>query len=148
MVKTMSKYLKNIILVFLCMCIVSFTACNTENEFHSEDVTWKFSHIQSNTDGEIVYCSEENASQYSNAKLLDLSCTIKKGIITITENTTSQSWDIAYSINNSLGESIIYDVSIDSISGNAAAGKTTYSDGSFEYTFIISLNGYSLYFTD
>lgn len=144
----MNKHIKKITLILLCVCIGAFSACSTGTKMNIEEHTWDFSHIQGNKNGEIIYCSDKNTSLYADAEILDLSCTAESGIITITDNANAKSWKINYSVNNTLGESTIYDISVDGISGNASVSKTTYDDGSFEYTFIISIDGYAIYFTD
>ncbi|MBQ8209168.1 MAG: hypothetical protein IJZ35_01100 [Clostridia bacterium] len=140
--------MKKSLIVLICICLTALCGCSAENEFTAENHSWKFAYVQSGESGDILYASEESQSVYDGEKVIDLSCTAENGIITITNDSTGEAWKIAYTVNNTLGESTVYDITYNGISGNAAVGKTTYLDESFEYTFVIVIDGYSLCFTD
>lgn len=66
--------------------------------------------------------------------------------IIIKDNSSSQTWSLNYSDMDSSPEAVSY--KINDNNGNAVVGKTTYHDNSFEYTLIISVDNYVMYFLD
>ena len=137
----MSCCLLLIFSVFLC-------ACGGTNGLSVENHVWKFSRIQDSSDGVIIGCPEDTKGRYESARVSDLGCEASDGILTITNHDTQEQWELTYRVNNATPESTIYDIAIAGQIGYAALGITTYSGGGSEYTLILSIQGYSVYFTE
>lgn len=137
----MSGCLLLMLSVFLC-------ACGGTKGLSVENHVWKFSHVQGGADGTIIACPEETKDLYESARVLNLGCEAGDGVLTITNHDTQEQWKLTYRVNNTALESTIYDIAISGQSGHAALGVTKYADGSSEYTLILSIQGYSVYFTE
>lgn len=72
------------------------------------------------------------------------------GVILISNNDTMETWQLNYALSSKEPECYIYDVTYNSetekVSGNAVCGITEKYNDSDEYTLIISIGGYSIYF--
>lgn len=68
----------------------------------------------------------------------------------ITDNEST--WEISYDAIEKDAKSIIYDIVYQNeektVEGNAVSSITEYEDGTYEYTLVISIDGYTLYFID
>lgn len=132
------------ILFALIICLMS-GGCASANELAIENHNWQISRVQLAKTAEIIYCSADESSLHQNAEIIDLSCTASNGKIIIKDNSSSQTWSLDYIEKSADPESVIYEINGN---GNAVVGKTTYHDNSFEYTLIISVDNYVLYFSD
>lgn len=133
----------------LIVCIIlSFCACNINEQMNLEYYDWKLSVIQSSETGDVLYCSEEMKEEHSNAEVLSLSCSIDEEYIMLSDD--DNKWNIKYTEIEKNVESVIYEVEYDEINhvyvGNAVFSITRYSDGSTEHTLNISLGEYALQF--
>ncbi len=109
------------------------------------DHAWKFSHIQSPS-GKIIYTAKENAALYDGTEVLDLSLTAEKDALVL--HSGESAWTIAYKRTERMPKSTTYVLTLGEQSGNAVLGKTTYHDGTEEYTLILSLGGYNVTFVN
>lgn len=123
----------------------SLTACQTE-EYVVENHDWQFKFAQSSETGEVIFCSEEFAEGFPDAKIMEMTAKAENGKLIATDGENEMIF--TYTIEKAvLGESTIYDIADENgIKGNASVGKTTYADGSAEYTLIISFEGRAFYF--
>ena len=145
----MKKYKITVAVIMLAVVIAvaaSLTACRTE-EYVVENHDWQFKFAQSSETGEVIFCSEEFAEGFPDAKIMEMTAKAENGklIATDGENEIIPVW---YTVEKAVpGESTIYDIADENgIKGNASVGKTTYADGSAEYTLIISFEGRAFYF--
>lgn len=145
----MKKYKITVAVIMLAVVIAvaaSLTACRTE-EYVVENHDWQFKFAQSSETGEVIFCSEEFAEGFPDAKIMEMTAKAENGklIATDGENEIILVW---YTVEKAVpGESTIYDIADENgIKGNASVGKTTYADGSAEYTLIISFEGRAFYF--
>lgn len=145
----MKKYKITVAVIMLAVVIAvaaSLTACRTE-EYVVENHDWQFKFAQSSETGEVIFCSEEFAEGFPDAKIMEMTAKAENGklIATDGENEIIMVW---YTVEKAVpGESTIYDIADENgIKGNASVGKTTYADGSAEYTLIISFEGRAFYF--
>lgn len=145
----MKKYKITVAVIMLAVVIAvaaSLTACRTE-EYVVENHDWQFKFAQSSETGEVIFCSEEFAEGFPDAKIMEMTAKAENGklIATDGENEIILVW---YTVEKAVpGESTIYDIADENgIKGNASVGKTTYVDGSDEYTLIISFEGRAFYF--
>lgn len=140
----MRKIRYPIALSIIVMVALVVTSCGA-SLITIEHRTWSFSHIQ-NDKGEIVYCSDSAKAQYSfdDADIISLSCNIGNNTITLADE--RDSWSISYSIDGESDGSTLYDIESNGTKGYATVGKTVRENGNDEYTMILVLDGYSLYF--
>lgn len=145
----MKKYKITVAVIMLAVVIAvaaNLTACRTE-EYVVENHDWQFKFAQSSETGEVIFCSEEFAEGFPDAKIMEMTAKAENGklIATDGENEIILVW---YTVEKAVpGESTIYDIAdANGIKGNASVGKTTYADGSAEYTLIISFEGRAFYF--
>lgn len=111
-----------------------------------ENHDWTFFNIQSGADGSIIACSDEKASIYDSAEIMNLDCEAENGVLRVINRDSDEKWELPYSVNTVKPEDSIYDISNGDKSGFASVGVTKYQDGKSEYTLIISIDGYNLYF--
>lgn len=123
----------------------SLTACRTE-EYVVENHDWQFKFAQSSETGEVIFCSEEFAEGFPDAKIMEMTAKAENGKLIATDGENEMVF--TYAVEKAVpGESTIYDIADENgIKGNASVGKTTYADGSAEYTLIISFEGRAFYF--
>lgn len=123
----------------------SLTACRTE-EYVVENHDWQFKFAQSSETGEVIFCSEEFAEGFPDAKIMEMTAKAENGKLIATDGENEMIF--TYTVEKAVpGESTIYDIADENgIKGNASVGKTTYADGSAEYTLIISFEGRAFYF--
>lgn len=123
----------------------SLTACQTE-EYVVENHDWQFKFAQSSETGEVIFCSEEFAEGFPDAKIMEMTAKAENGKLIATDGENEMVF--TYAVEKAVpGESTIYDIADENgIKGNASVGKTTYADGSAEYTLIISFEGRAFYF--
>lgn len=133
------------VLFALIMCLMS-GGCASANELAIENHNWQIARVQFAESAEIIYCSADEANLHQDAEIIDLSCTAENGVLIITNNPDGQTWTLNYSDMDSAPEAVSY--KINDNNGNAVVGKTTYHDNSFEYTLIISVDNYVMYFSD
>lgn len=123
----------------------SLTACQTE-EYVVENHDWQFKFAQSSETGEVIFCSEEFAEGFPDAKIMEMTAKAENGKLIATDGENEMVF--TYTVEKAVsGESTIYNIADENgIKGNASVGKTTYADGSAEYTLIISFEGRAFYF--
>ena len=123
----------------------SLTACQTE-EYVVENHDWQFKFAQSSETGEVIFCSEEFAEGFPDAKIMEMTAKAENGKLIATDGENEMVF--TYAVEKAVpGESTIYNIADENgIKGNASVGKTTYADGSAEYTLIISFEGRAFYF--
>ena len=142
----------------VCICLLFTLAtmlCGCDNkktDLSIDNHKWNFSHIQSNNNGEIIACSDENKYIHENAKILDIWCSIKDGVILISNNETQETWKFNYTLNEEDATSYIYDISYfegdEKKTGNAVVSTTLETNENNEYTLILTIDGYSIYFSE
>lgn len=147
--------MKKVISVLLILILV-LSGCSQTKNVPVEDFDWKFSRIALTESGEVVFCSEDNKLKFEDAKVSDFDFSADKGIITITNAETSESWTLEYQENKTVPttntEGSVYDVYYNSeeknLKGYATTAIAAKSDVSFDYYLIITIGGYDLYFID
>ena len=144
----MKKYKIAVAVIMLAVVIAvaaSLTACRTE-EYVVENHDWQFKFAQSSETGEVIFCSEEFEEGFPDAKIMEMTAKAENGKLIATDGENEMVF--TYAVEKAVpGESTIYDIADENgIKGNASVGKTTYVDGSDEYTLIISFEGRAFYF--
>ena len=144
----MKKYKIAVAVIMLAVVMsvaASLTACQTE-EYVVENHDWQFKFAQSSETGEVIFCSEEFAEGFPDAKIMEITAKAGNGKLIATDGENEMVF--TYAVEKAVpGESTIYDIADENgIKGNASVGKTTYADGSAEYTLIISFEGRAFYF--
>ncbi len=147
--------MKKVISVLLILIFV-LSGCSQTKNVPVEKFDWEFSRIAVTKTGEVVFCSEYNKPKFENAKVSDFDLSADKGIITITNAETSESWTLEYEENKTAQttntEGSIYNVFYNSedknLKGYATTAIAAKNDVSFDYYLIITIGGYDLYFID
>ena len=142
--------LKIFSLLLACVMLLSFSGCSSKKT-KIEDHDWKFSMVQNREDGQVIYCSDDNKELYDGAEVLDIWCSIDDGIMLVSNNDTQETWLFTYSLTNKEQEAYIYDVlysSDEEITGIATVGITTKQNETDEYTLIVTIDEFTLYFTE
>ena len=104
--------------------------------------------VQAGEDGAVVACSAEQQVSYDAAEVIELSCEAQDGLLTLSRADTGENLTLAYQTYNENAESAIYSLWTDEQNGLAMVGVTTYQGGKSEYTLIVVLGDYTLYFTE
>lgn len=144
----MKKYKITVAVITLAVILTvaaSLTACQTE-EYVVENHDWQFKFAQSSETGEVIFCSEEFAEGFPDAEIMEMTAKAENGKLIATDGENEMVF--TYTVEKAVsGESTIYNIADENgIKGNASVGKTTYADGSGEYTLIISFAGRAFYF--
>lgn len=144
----MKKYKIAVAVIMLAVVIAvaaSLAACQTE-EYVVENHDWQFKFAQSSETGEVIFCSEEFAEGFPDAKIMEMTAKAENCKLIATDGENEMVF--TYAVEKAVpGESTIYNIADENgIKGNASVGKTTYADGSAEYTLIISFEGRAFYF--
>ncbi len=144
------KVRKRTIILFLIFVVtllagIALVACNAE-EMTVEGHDWQFRFVQSSETGDVLFCSEELAEGFPEAGIIEMTAKAENGELTATDGENVMIF--TYTVEKAVpGESTIYNLADENgIKGYATVGKTTYADGSAEYTFIITFEGRSFYF--
>lgn len=136
------------ILVSMILACALFACGNAENTYDITAHDWNISVIQSNTNGDIVFCSEDVKKEYPTAEVTSLTC--EAGAASIILSDGKDTWELKYKIIKTTPESILYEIIYgeagSEVVGNAVSSVTKYADNISEYTFIISIGEYSLHF--
>lgn len=148
----MKKSIKTVAICLTLLSLIMLCGCSSGNENLSIDNhTWEFNIVQ-NSKGEIIYCNSKNQDLYEDAKVLDIWNSIKDGVILISNNDTQETFYMNYETNQINSENYIYDIEYtddnETIDGSAVVGITTKENENDEYTLIISIDGYSIYFNE
>lgn len=140
---------KTIGIIVSIILACGLVACgNTNNEYDITAHDWSISIVQSNTNGDIVFCSEDVKEEYLTAEVTALTCEVGDASIILSDE--KETWELKYEIVKTTPESILYEVIYgeagSEVVGNAVSSVTKYADDTSEYTFIISIGEHSLYF--
>ena len=141
--------------VFLCLllsCIMLCSCSSQQNDYSIENHEWEFYIVQSMGSGETIYCSEQQHQFNEDAEVIDIWNTMEDNKIIISNNETQESWTLDYTLKEKDETNTIYEITYksdgDTINGLATVSTTTREDGNDEYTLIISINNYAIYFTE
>lgn len=144
------------IILLACTACAVTAVCFLSNplsaDFDIEDRGWNFTIIQSQENGEVIYCSENEKEFYPEAEVISLSLSTEDDnrlVLLAISGAERKNAVIEYSINRRTRGGNIYDLTRDDgATGYASVGKTEYYGGESEYTLIITIGGYSLYFDE
>ncbi len=141
--KPVKKYF--IILTLLLL----LTACKKNDIPEIDEYTWQMTSIQScEANGSVIAYGEEwsAGTVKDGAVELDIDCSARDGILTLTDHTNSKTYTGSYTISRENPDGAIYNVTLNGQEGVAVTGMTTYSDDTEEATFIINLGEYTINF--
>ena len=130
------------------MITAVLSGCGQNSNMRMENHTWSFQYVQSEDDGSIVVCSDQKAEIYPSAEIMSLACTAEGGKLTVTNSSTQETYCFDYTVNTDKPESVIYNISSANGNGFASVGMTKYDDGKSEYTLIVKIGGYAIYFAE
>lgn len=141
--------MKKIGLLAILTLVVAFalSGCSSKDTIKIESNTWTMTTIQSgNADGQVVAYGADGSSTLETSVLVQLECKAEKGVLTLTDSTKNQTYTGSYKVIDTNPDSVIYDVEIGNIKGNAVSALTTYSNEKSKPTLIITLGDYALNF--
>lgn len=156
----MVKFSTKVIAVILSLStLILLCSCGQSREFAIEKHNWTFKYAQ-NSDGEVVYCNAENKDLYKDAKVVDLRNSAKGGVFMISDNDTQKTFAFHYELREEDETSLVYDTVYvlkkhvtdeqapdwEAKGCLATVSKTTDENGNGEYSLVISVEGYSIYF--
>ena len=125
------------ILVFVSIWVLFvISGCGNKEtrDFHIENHTWIFSEV----------AGSENA-------VSDLECAAVDEILTI-KSANGDKWELKYKISGKDTNSLIYELEYvdgtEAKKGMAVSSITEYAKGKYEYTLVIDMDGYAIYFYD
>jgi len=132
--------IKKVQCVFLAAVLLFISGCGLTVK--PEGAVWKMSVIL-NSEGNPVYCSEENKEIYPEAEISNVVCVAEKGVMNFLFDMgggTTLRYDRRgngiYTVYGEKGE------------GYMTADFTKYADGTKEKTLVMSVDGYAAYFTE
>lgn len=132
--------------LLMIMIIAVLSGCGQNSSMRIENHTWSFRYVQSEDDGAIVACSDQKTDIYPSAEIISLACAAEDGKLTVTNGSTQETYFFDYTVNTDKPESVIYNISSVNGNGFASVGMTEYHDGKSEYTLIVKIGGYAIYF--
>ncbi|MCD7843234.1 MAG: hypothetical protein LUG17_01235 [Clostridiales bacterium] len=138
---------------FLCplltiAILLSLAACGSSNQTTIDQYEWTLNTIQSDSDGgEVVACAADFLDLYPDAAEVDISCAASEGTVVLTDHASGQVYGGTYAESTDTGDSLLYTVKFDDNTGNATSALTKYADGGSAPTLVLSIDGYTMYFT-
>ncbi|MBR3781270.1 MAG: hypothetical protein IKK63_08735 [Clostridia bacterium] len=147
--------MKKIISLLLILVFV-LSGCNAAKKVRIDEYNWTFSRITSTETDKVIFTSEKNSSRYTEAKIINIKCTVSGDEITISDPASKESWKIQYTENKEAktnnADGLIYDLTYsaeeNSIKGFATTGIANMNDVDEDYYLILTIGGYELYFMD
>ncbi len=140
---------KRFLYTFLSLVILlSLVACGGASLTAIDQYEWTLNTVQSDGDGgEVVACAADYLDSYPDAAEVDFSCTASEGTFVLTDHASGQVYSGAYAEGTATGDSLLYTVQFDDSTGNATSALTKYADGGSAPTLVLSIDGYTMYFT-
>ena len=139
----MKKYFLILPLLFL------LTSCGESNIPEIDTYTWEMTSVQSGEDnGKVIAYGKRwfDTAVLDDAAELDMNCTAKDGMFTLTDLSNQNTYNGTYTLRSSNSDGSIYDVVLDGKEGIAVTGVTTYSDDTSDLTLIINLGDCTINF--
>ena len=144
---------KAILLGFISILMLfAISGCGSKNDFDFliENHNWQFSNMVDSEKGTITACCGEMAEVYPEAEVLNLTCKASTNVMTIRDAATGNGKEISYSgvgkDTNSLTYKLVLQDGDETIEGMAVSSVTEYAKGEYEYTLVVDIDGYALYF--
>lgn len=144
MKKLISILLASVLMIaILCGCDADTAALTIE------DHEWTFTVMQDGS-GDIIACSADKQEQNKDAIIAEFTVETNDDTLILSDAATDESFNFEYTLEIENSDSTIYSISNtdNDAHGMATVGITDYDDGGSEYTLIISLSGYSIYFVE
>ena len=138
--------------VMICLMLSMISGCGNKNDydFLIENHNWQFSSMVDSEHGTIAACSEEMAEVNPEAEVRDIVCMANSNVLAIRDAETGNGKEISYSgiakDTNSLTYKLVMQDGNETIEGMAVSGITEYAKGEYEYTLVVDIGGYALYF--
>ena len=129
--------------------LLLLTACGKSDIPEIDEYIWQMTSIQSSeaNGGVIAYDEEWSADAVEDGAVeLDMDCSAKNGILTLTDHTNEVTYTGSYVVSRKNPDGAIYNVTLNGQEGVAVTGMTTYSNETKEATFIINLGEYTINF--
>lgn len=138
--------------VMICLMLSMISGCGNKNDydFLIENHNWQFSTMVDSEHGTIAACSEEMAEVNPETEVKDLVCKANSNVLVIRDAKTGNGKEISYSgiakDTNSLTYKLVMQDGNETIEGMAVSSITEYAKGEYEYTLVVDIDGYALYF--
>ena len=140
----------SVITVFMLL-VISGCGSKDTRDFNIENHSWVFSNMVSSENGEIVSCGETVSEQYPDVPVITMTCNAVDGILSV-ETADGERLDFSYQMTgkdtNSLIYELVYQKSDEAVKGMAVSSMTEYAKGKYEYTLVVDIDGYAVYFYD
>ena len=144
---------KLISFVLILVSVLGLVGCgiNGKETLHIEFCEWKMRAVMSNDaeladDDALVVAVGVPDELYPDAKVVDMTLTADHGEITLVDATNNKTYTGTYEIKEETSKEILYEITLDGITGYAALSPTDYYDGTQIPTLPINLGEYSVYF--
>ena len=135
----------------MMLMVISGSGKKYTYDFSVENHEWVFSNALDSEAGVVIGCSEAEKENYPEAEVMDLTCEASDYVMVLGDG-NGNSYEVSYRLKTKNLNAKIYDLVYENdegkISGTALSSVTEYYRGKFEYTMIIDLGGYALYFTE
>lgn len=140
------------VVVFLILITVAGCGRKYTYDFNVENHAWVFSNVLDSEAGVVIGCSEAEKETYPEVEVMDLTCEASDYVMALGDG-EGNSYEVTYRLKTKNLNARIYDLVYenedgDKIAGTALSSVTEYYRGKYEYTMIIDLGGYALYFTE
>lgn len=141
------KKIKSLAVLFVVLTIVvsCFVGCGAGEKVKITDHEWQLSTAQ-NENGDVIARSQEYSEVYTEAEIKNVILTADENGFTIKDLDMGESYSGEYKVENTQGEGVIYEITINGKTGNAGCAPTTYKDGAKSDTLTMAIDGYSLTF--
>ena len=146
----MKKTITSILIFFIAIFTFSLTSCGENEKLLIENHQWNFNIAQSKeNNGAIIACAADKQALYENAEVISLNCSFDNNILKLTEVDHQKEWIFTYKKIKQT-QTTTYSLKSSNYSnseGYATVGFTHYDNADDEYTLILSISDYAIYFT-
>jgi len=137
----------------VCFMLLVISGCGSKDtrDFNIENHNWIFSNMVSSESGEVTACGESVSEKYPDVQTIVMSCEAEDGNLTIGV-ADAPVLEFQYQASGKDTNSLIYELTYQNgsevVKGMAVSSITEYAKGEYEYTLVVDIDGYALYFYD
>lgn len=141
------KKIKSLAVLFVVLATVAscFVGCGAGEKVKITERDWQLATAQ-NENGEVIVRSQEYSEVYTEAEIKNVILTADENGFIIKDLDTGETYLGEYKVQNTQGEGVIYEISINGKTGYASCAPAAYYDGAKSDMLTMSIGGYSLTF--
>ncbi len=146
----MKKKLRILSLAITLLALISLVSCSNKLAVDAKDKNWAFVMVSNDRTGDVEYSSAEFKLIYPEANKADLSVKFADGKLTLIDREMQMPYPGTYKLEKKSSDGAFYTFTIQAdgevFSGKASVTEAKLHDDSVEYTLILTVDGYNIYF--